>query len=226
MALQMTHMVVAYKLAEHLKIKENTPEFILGSIAPDSVWFSDSYMEKKIHSHCFECCGPWGETQDYVRWIENIKEFWNKYVTQEKDSRTKAFLIGLCVHNLTDYCFDIMIWSVLKKKLIPPMTFDEFKEVYYPEARRFDEWLYQNCECTKEIFDLLDASKELDFEDYVFAENQVTMKKHFAKTQYNIQEKVDASVNKYFTFDMHQYFIEEAPNKICELIKGFLYNEK
>ena len=221
MALQMTHLAVAYKLAEHLKIKENTPEFILGSVAPDSVWFSDSYLEKKIHSHSFEDCGPWGETEDYDRWLFNIKEFWNKYVIQEKDSRTKAFLIGMCVHNLTDYCFDVMIWTGLKKKLIPPMTFTEFKEVYYPEAQGLDKWLYQNFEATKEIFDLLKESKELDFEDFVFAENQVAMKEHFAKTQYNISDKIDVSGNKYFNLDMQQHFVEEAPDKIYELIKGF-----
>lgn len=65
MAGQITHMEIAYKLIDRLGIDEGKEEFILGSVAPDSVHFDDDYLSKKVHSHLFENCGPWGDTQNY-----------------------------------------------------------------------------------------------------------------------------------------------------------------
>ena len=221
MALQMTHLAVAYRIADFLNVKYNFAEYILGSIAPDSVWFSDSFLEKKIHSHCFENCGPWGDTQDYDMWAANIKNFWKKYVVDEKDAQMKAFLTGMCVHTLTDYWYDLMVWSELKKKSIPPMTFDEFKKVYYPEAQKLDEWLLQNFSGAKDIVELLGASKEIDFEDFVWADNQCAMKKQLLETNFKVEGVVDVSDNKIFALDMMKSFVDEAPEKIFEQIKEF-----
>ena len=80
MAGQITHMAVAYNLMEPLSVDEAKEEFILGSVAPDSVHFAEDYLPKKIHSHQIENCGPWGDTQDYDQWIVNIRAFWNKYL--------------------------------------------------------------------------------------------------------------------------------------------------
>ena len=144
MAGQITHMEVAYRLIDRLGIAQGKEEFILGSVAPDSVHFDEDYLPKKIHSHLFENCGPWGDTQNYDNWIINIKAFWNKYVVKENDNIQKAFYIGIVVHCLTDYWNDLLIWRALQKEMIPPMTYDGFKEEYYPESNRIDRWLYQN----------------------------------------------------------------------------------
>ena len=221
MALQMTHLAVAFKVAEVLGIEDNRAEYILGSVAPDSVWFSDAYLEKKIHSHSFENCGPWGDTQDYDNWLLNIEAFWKKYVVSEKDTQTRIFLTGMCVHNLTDYWYDLMVWSALKRKMIPPMTFDEFKEKYYPEAQCLDKWLFKNFYGAKEILKLLRESKETDFEDFVTADNQVEMKRHLIGKQFNIEGIVDASSNKMFEVSMLSSFIDEATDKICEQIRNY-----
>ena len=53
MAAQMIHMAVAYKLMEPLGVDACKEEFILGSVAPDSVHFDEDYLPKKIHSHLF-----------------------------------------------------------------------------------------------------------------------------------------------------------------------------
>ena len=151
MAGQITHMEVAYRLIGRLGIDEGKAEYILGSVAPDSVHFDEDYLSKKIHSHLFENCGPWGDTQNYDNWIINIKAFWNKYVAKENDNIRKAFYIGIVVHCLTDYWNDLLIWRSLQKEMIPPMSIDEFKEAYYPESNRIDRWLYQNIDDAKPI---------------------------------------------------------------------------
>jgi len=118
-----------------------------------------------------------------------------------------------------------MVWSVLKGKMIPPMTFDEFKEKYYPEAQGLDKWLFQNFPGAKEILELLRDSKEKDFEDFVTAENQVAMKNELIGTRFKIDGKVDVSSNKIFTVGMLNRFIDEATDKICGQIEGFGGND-
>lgn len=214
-------MEIAYKLIDRLAISENIEEFILGSVAPDSVHFDEDYLSKKIHSHLFENCGPWGDTQNYDNWILNIKAFWNKYVVKEKDNVKRSFYIGIVVHCLTDYWNDLSIWRTLQKEMIPPMTIDEFKEVYYPESTRIDRWLYQNIDDADEIMELLENSHETDFEDYLKAECIKKMKRHLIDVQYNLPDPIDVSAHKYYKADMMRKFVREVPDRIINQIKEF-----
>lgn len=222
MAGQMTHMVIAYDLIKRLGIKEGKAEFVLGCVAPDSVPFTEPERKEKIHSHLFENCGPWGDTQDYDNWLVNIKAFWNKYGVGEEDKKKKAFLLGICVHCLTDYWNDLYIWRGLQKKMMPPMTLEEFKEAYYPEAGRIDKWLFQNAEHADEIRKLIIESEEMDFEDYAYADDLADIKRWMIDDQYNLSEQIDVSDHKYYTSDMNLWFIKEATNKIIEQLKGKL----
>ena len=221
MAGQITHMEVAYRLIDRLGIDEGKEEFILGSVAPDSVHFDEDYLSKKIHSHLFENCGPWGDTQNYENWIINIKAFWHKYVVNEKDNIRKAFYKGIVVHCLTDYWNDLLIWRALQKEMIPPMTYDGFKEAYYPESNRIDRWLYQNIDEADEIMELLENSRETDFEDYVKKVCMTRMKRHLIDEQYNLPEPIDVSGYKYYKADMIRSFVRKVPDMILEQIKEF-----
>ncbi len=221
MASQMIHMVIAYKLIEKLGIEAEKEEFILGSVAPDSVHFSDDYLPRKIHSHLFENCGPWGDTQDYDNWIANIRAFWDKYVVDETDNTLKVFLLGIVVHCLTDYWNDLLIWRALQKKMIPPMDNDSFKEAYYPESFRIDRWLYQNFQSADEIMKLLEDSKVFDFEDYVKANEISKMKRHLIDEQYNLPDPIDVSGHKFYPTEMLHWFIEEVPDRICGQLNEF-----
>ncbi len=222
---QITHMVIAHRLAGALGIDEGKEEFILGSVAPDSVHFSDDYLPKKIHSHLFENCGPWGDTQDYDNWIKNIKAFHNKYVVNETAPIKRCFLLGIVVHCLTDYWNDLLIWRALQKKMIPPMSFDEFKEAYYPESFRIDRWLYQNHQNAGEIMKLLGDSKEFDFEDYLRKSEICKMKDHLINEQYNLPDPIDVSGHKYYSAAMILHFIEEVPDRVCLQLEEFQQNK-
>ncbi len=217
MASQMIHLEIAYRIAKRVGIEEGLDEFILGSVAPDSVHFAENYLEKKIHSHLFEGCGPWGDTQDYDHWIENIRAFNEKYVVNEEDGIKKAFLQGICVHCITDYWNDLLIWRALQKKMIPPMTYETFREEYYPESRSVDRWLYQNSENSDEIMKLLADSEVFDFEDYVRAEEINKMKDHLINMQYNLPDPVDIEDNRYYTKEMLLQFLSDVTDKIAVL---------
>ena len=221
MAGQITHMAVAYRLIDKLGIDEGKEEFILGSVAPDSVHFDEDYLSKKIHSHLFENCGPWGDTQNYDNWIANIRAFWTRYVVNEKNSIQRSLYVGIVVHCLTDYWNDLLIWRALQKEMIPPMTYDGFKEAYYPESQRIDRWLYQNIENADLIMQLLENSRETDFEDYLKATCIAKMKRHLIDVQYNLPDPIDVSGHKFYKADMMRLFVSEVPDRICEQIKEF-----
>ncbi len=218
---QITHMVIASRLIEKLGLDEGKEQLILGSVAPDSVHFSDDYLPKKVHSHLFENCGPWGDTQDYDNWIENIKSFWKKYVVNESDQANKMFFLGIVIHCLTDYWNDLLIWRALQKKMIPPMSYDSFKEGYYPESFRIDRWLYQNIENADVLMKLLSDSREMDFEDYLRAVEISKMKDHLINVQYNLPDPIDVSGHKYYSAKMMHKFIEEVPDRICGQLNEF-----
>lgn len=218
MAYQMTHMIIAYRLMDTLGINIAREDFILGSVAPDSVHFSENVIPRKIHSHLFENSGPWGDTQDYDNWLSNINAFARKYVVNEQDTSMKAFLLGIVVHCLTDYWNDLLIWRGAQKRFIPPLSFDEFLEGYRPEYLRIDRWLYQNTENAGKIMQLLENSKERDFEDYVRADDIVRMKDHLLHKQYDLPDPVDVSQHKYITSEIMQAFLDEVLQKVPQMV--------
>ena len=66
MAYQMIHMEVAYRLLDRLPWIKEKADFILGSVAPDSVHMSPAYqVSMKEKSHLFNGSGEWGNTEDY-----------------------------------------------------------------------------------------------------------------------------------------------------------------
>jgi hypothetical protein len=98
--------------------------------------------------------------------------------------------------------------------MIPPMTYQEFKDAYYPEAQRLDRWLYQNTDSSAEIMDLLKASTEYDFEDYVTAKDLIDIKNYMFGTQYNLDEMVDVSTHKYYPVEKLLAFVDNCTEKI------------
>ncbi len=215
MSFQMTHMQIAYNLMDRIGITEGKEEFILGSVAPDAVHFRENFrIEEKVHSHLFEGCGPWGDTQDYDKWISNIEKFYYEYVKKETDAIFRAYKLGICVHCLTDYYNDLFIWRKSQKRFIPPMTLEEFRSAYYPEAITVDKWLFQNSDDSLEIFKLLKASHGFDLGDYTRIEDLERVKDNLLNNQYNIEGLIDVSGYKYYPSDKILWFVETVTEKI------------
>ena len=106
MSFQMIHMEVAYRVMKRFGISEGMPEFILGSVLPDSVHMRDDYsLDQKIRSHLFEGCGPWGEPDDYTRWMENINAFRDKYIKKAAEIKEKMLIEGIC--------FAVFLWKII-----------------------------------------------------------------------------------------------------------------
>lgn len=218
MAFQMIHMEIAYRLLERIPQIENAAEFILGSVAPDSVHMNPCFdIQMKVKSHMFEGCGNWSDTQDYDRWKSNIHSVFSQ-VAYEKDKRYRDFTLGLCVHCLTDYRNDLNIWRKLQKQYIPPMKLEEFKEAYYPEARGIDLWLYQNSKNTEMIRKMLSEAVAVQVEGLVSKDDVERQRKHLLNVQYNVN--IVDIVNYHFLSESTlREFIDFTVNDIAETIK-------
>ena len=68
---------------------------------------------------------------------------------------------------------------------------------------------------------LLGEAETIDFEDYVTADNQNTMREHLVDNQYNIQGKIDVSGHKYFPSEMLMNFIDVAVDRIGSQLEEF-----
>lgn len=220
MAYQMIHMEIAYKALMHMPQISNAAEFILGSVAPDSVHMNPDYhIGRKVRSHLFEGCGKWGDTQDYQRWRRNIHSFCVTTVGME--SACTDFGIGICVHCLTDYWNDIRIWRKFQSENVPPMDNDEFRKAYYPEARGIDLWLYQNSKHTGEIRKMLSEALAMDVEGLIDREDVERQRNYLLDTQYDA-DLADISGYRYLSADIIDDFIRVTVNDIVETISQWL----
>lgn len=222
MSFQMIHMEIAYRLLNKLPQINNPAEFILGSVAPDSVHMSPSYdVSKKVVSHMFEGCGPWSDTQDYKRWKSNIKNvFESVYIKSDIEER-RDFVLGLCVHCLTDYWNDVKIWKRLQGEYLPSMEFEVFRNAYYPEAQGIDQWLYQNSKNTNIIREMLMKAKAFDVKELVAKDNIEKQRSHLLNVQYNV-EMIDISSYQFLSAEDIYEFIDFVVDDIEKTIKSWL----
>lgn len=216
MAYQMIHMEVAYRLLEQIPQIENAAEFVLGSVAPDSVHMNQAFdVNMKVISHMFEGCGKWSDTQDYQRWRSNIKSVFCSVLDAKERTDYRDFAIGLCVHCLTDYWNDINIWKKLQKEYIPSMKFETFRELYYQEARGIDQWLYQNSKNTENIREMLLKAKSFDVEGLVKKAYIEQQREHLLNVQYDV-EAVDISNYRFLSAEIIEDFIDFVVNDIAK----------
>ena len=218
MAYQMIHMEVAYRLLEQIPQIENAAEFVLGSVAPDSVHMNPTFDNgMKVKSHMFEGCEKWSVTQDYQRWRSNIKSVFCDVLAEKERTDYIDFGIGLCVHCLTEYWNDIKIWKRLQKENIPPMKFEEFRDAYYREARGIDSWLYQNSKNTETIREMLSKAKPFDVEGLVRKEYVEQQRDHLLNVQYDVVT-VDISEYCFLSADVIEEFIDFVVNDLAKTI--------
>lgn len=219
MAYQMIHMEIAYRLLGQLPGITHPAEFMVGSVAPDSVHMRPDFeISMKVRSHLFEGCGPWGDTQEYGRWLSNMEAFWNARGKDAKEQE-KSYLSGIYVHCLTDYCNDLHIWRKLQRQYAPPMEMEEFRTDFYPEARGIDQWLFQNSPHTKEIVQLLQKGACMTVSDLIDKEDIEKQKEHMLKVQYP-GEVQDLRGYKYLSPEFLEAFLRETVEYIASVLSS------
>lgn len=116
------HLNVSRKIAEKYS-KLDTPNFYLGTIAPDAVNLN-GFAEKSIRWSAHK------RAKDLNEWKSNIIEFYQ----QEKSNFEKDYLIGYVVHVLTDiiadelYYEDGLYQDIVKNRTTEDKAFKFFKD--------------------------------------------------------------------------------------------------
>lgn len=223
MAFQMIHMEIGYRVSQRINMDLDMPAYILGTIAPDSVHMDQNYcVDKKVVSHLFEGCGPWGDTKDYDRWYENICTFLREHLKKNLTLEQKSFILGVAVHCFTDRANDTDIWRFLQKKHIPPMTLQEFRDSYYPEAKGIDQWLFINSKNSSVIFDYFKNSRAQGIVGLLDSELVKGEKQYLMDNQYSIKKAPDISGYVYLNPEFLESFLNNATDLIVSYLEEFL----
>lgn len=215
MSYQMTHLEVAYRLLDQYEWIKTEPDFLLGAIAPDAVHFHEKYyLELKEQSHLWDCGPRWGITLDSDKWKRNVLDFWNIHKTDPN----RDYIAGYCVHILTDWLNDIKIWSPFRNENMQNGDVDAIYQIYGQEARRGDQWLYNESDNCEKIMSLLAESRAYAIENCVLQKDVEVQKRHILSEQYRDKGDCDISGHRYCTEDVTVSFIDEC----VELLKDML----
>lgn len=215
MSYQMTHLEVAYRLLEQYRWIKTGPDFLLGAIAPDAVHFHVKYHpELKEQSHLWDCGPRWGITLDSDKWKRNVLDFWNIHKTDSN----RDYIAGYCVHILTDWLNDIKIWSPFRNENMQNGDVDAIYHIYGEEARRGDQWLYNESDHCEEIMSLLAKSRACSVENHVLQQDVETQKRYILSEQYKDKGDCDISGHRYCTEDVIVSFIDECVEELKDML--------
>ena len=201
----MTHLLVAHKVRNTLGV-ENLPQFYLGSLAPDAVHYRDGYTsELKKASHVRLSPVKWGSTEYTDEWRQDLLDFWH----QHEHSSQRDFILGYCVHILTDLYNANSMWG--KFLLRYPDDRVRAERIYRRENEIMDDELhYTHSELTAQLWEHLRNSVGVSVEPLIFAMEIEQQKEHILNGLYTGRQRHDVSQNVDITYESMIEFIENA----------------
>jgi len=215
MPFMMTHFHIAYNILKTTPQIKKPGEFLLGSIAPDSVHFRkpyDSDMKKLSHL----CIGEekWGYLSNNEVWLDNVLDF----LKRNKDGDNQDFFYGYCSHIIADIQNNIKIWTPFKLTEKEAMKNGMGATRYHQEARDVDYTLYLMKPERETIWNLIESAQGYDIPGVVYKSEIEAMKHSVMFEQYQNREAKDISINRYATLDGMKKFIEEESGYIRNLL--------
>ena len=220
MPFSMIHLSVAKKINDKINIAEDLPQFLLGSLAPDSVHFRENYHSvMKMKSHLHPGKKPWGINED-----EDVDEWLNYVLARIKNDDNHScndFYRGFIVHILTD------IYNT-RNQAIPYMKWlltQEDKENAQMEGRRLfftqciqnNLALYKTLPCKNEIWILLEKSAGEAINNIIEAQ-EVEKFKEFILDDLRKEDDSLGDFPAYYSLDKNLCFIRSAADEIIHLL--------
>lgn len=152
----MIHEEVGYFISK--KINNDSYNYFLGLLAPDAPnTYGFGKKEDRWLAH--------QRKNDYNEWRNSLKEFYEK----EKNRYDKDFLLGYCVHILTDIIYDEFLYLKVREEILKDnITLEESHEVM---RKDMDKYYFDEIEIIKDIlkrekitYEINGISKELMYE--------------------------------------------------------------
>lgn len=207
------HMEISYKVLMQWNVIKNASDFILGAIAPDAVHMNADYsLQLKEQSHVWNCGPHWGITTDSDKWKRNVLDFWNRYQEHEKTD----FIRGYFVHLLTDWLYDVKIWTPFIS--MAENSYEEVRKKYAAEANGIEQWLHQKSPYSKEMWKLLGNSQSVTLEGMILAKDIDRFKEDVLIHRYQKDFYEDVTNYSCCKKDVIALFIEECTEMIVENI--------
>ena len=212
MSLLMSHLYVAETLLNKIEIKK-IPQYYLGSIVPDATEIPErnTHLNNKIEKM---------NTEYYInKWKSNVIDYFIKYRTKNNYD----FLIGYCIHILTDIYF--------YKNVIEPFIqyyknnhIENFSNILANEFAQIDYEIYFKYNYKEKIFPIINNSIRFNFNKNVLRKEMNELIDCMLNKRYNSVFNKTIYSNKYITYDKIMenndntiIFIEEEINRIiCE----------
>ena len=179
MPFPMIHLCIAKKILNATLRISKPYEFLLGSIAPDSVHFRPNYnSEMKKISHL--CVGDekWGLVSNNSEWYINVL----KFLELNKQSKNIDFILGYCSHILADIRNNIVIWTPFRIEHCDDLD-KGIGSQYHKEAAEVDFELFRTHMERDTIWELLKQSKGIDIDGLVNAIDINKLKFHISYEQ-------------------------------------------
>ena len=215
MAYQMVHLEIAYRLLDKFKWIEKPADFMLASLAPDSVHFHPEYdVSLKEASHIWNCGPKWGITIESDKWKANAISFWELH----KNDENRDFMAGYCAHILTDWLNDLRIWAPFREKIIKGADREELYKIYSKEAIGSDIWLHQQSRNCKEIMKLLSEGRAYSIKGCVWKADIEAQREYIINEQYKDKEIIDISGYSYCSREIIESFIDECIELLSEIL--------
>lgn len=131
----MTHLNIAKNIYHSNRIPiRDLPQYYLGTAAPDAIHNRANYIsEYKKASHL--CVGDeqWGMISNNAQWERNVISFLNQNI----HCGGFSFLLGYCVHILTDIYGNMAVWTPFRQKYQGDL-WKEYGGLYHKESGDVD----------------------------------------------------------------------------------------
>ncbi|MCB0112801.1 MAG: hypothetical protein KDD84_01870 [Caldilineaceae bacterium] len=159
MPLPMVHFAVAIDLYAALN-QEISPEFLLGSIAPDAIHLRDGWTQAdKVITH-------FGLPYDYPDWAK-IEPILARAV--DAPSPFAALTAGYVAHVLTDQLWIDTVAIPNRDRIPAELSQDERRALYYRETDQIDFNTYRQAPWRPLVWDRLAAAQTADIDPLLTA---------------------------------------------------------
>jgi hypothetical protein len=202
----MTHLYIAEKIMDiSMWNINNKSQYYLGILSPDAVQFRQIY-DKKI-SHLCNSNEEWGYITTNDIWKNDVI----KYIKDNIGKIDIDFLLGFCIHILTDIYDNSNVLIPLRKKYD---NFNELSKIILYESDIIDLHLFQICPFREKILDLLNNSEPFDFMNIVNKKDMENIINNIVNIQYNKEIIININDNKIITLKDELKFIDKATEYI------------
>lgn len=205
--------MVHFAIAERLHHHEPSPEFLLGSIAPDAIHMREnSNRQDKNKTHL-------GAEDGAMPDLITFRNFCIVNLNKSKDNGWNQFILGYVSHLYADLRWTETVWEDYTAQVKLAIDINEpIKNRYNIEVAQIDRDLYKKEKWTENILCLLAESREYSIEPLLTCQEIGQYRERTMK--WLRDEMNDPQITpQYITEDIVRAFINQTADEITVLIK-------